>query len=109
MMMKRYHFNNMKEKELNKLLKNKEPEELTIEELKEIIPKVNDKIIKDNLERILQAKEFGCSLEDNNPFNDDNKSYEDLLKEQEKKKKEGRINQIDKNNNGFDSYDGPLF
>ncbi|MDA0066630.1 hypothetical protein OFS07_10185 [Brachyspira hyodysenteriae] len=87
MMMKRYHFNNMKEKELNKLLKNKEPEELTIEELKEIIPKVNDKIIKDNLERILQAKEFGCSLEDNNPFNDDNKSYEDLLKEQEKKKK----------------------
>ncbi|MDA0067631.1 hypothetical protein OFS07_15335 [Brachyspira hyodysenteriae] len=108
MMMKRYHFNNMKEKELNKLLKNKEPEELTIEELKEIIPKVNDKIIKDNLERILQAKEFGCSLEDNNPFNDDNKSYEDLLKEQEKEK-EGRINQIDKNNNGFDSYDGPLF
>ncbi|MDA0066720.1 hypothetical protein OFS07_10635 [Brachyspira hyodysenteriae] len=87
MMMKRYHFNNMKEKELNKLLKNKEPEELTIEELKEIIPKVNDKIIKDNLERILQAKEFGCSLEDNNPFNDDNKSYEDLLKEQEKKKR----------------------
>ena len=109
MIMKRCHFNNMKEKELNKLLKNKEPEELTIEELKEIIPKVNDKIIKDNLERILQAKEFGCILEDENPFNDDNKSYKDLLEEQEQKEKEGRINQIDKNNDDFDSYDGPLF
>lgn len=99
----------MKEKELNKLLKNKEPEELTIEELKEIIPKVNDKIIKDNLERILQVKEFGCSLEDDNPFNNDNKSYKDLLEEQEQKEKEGYFNQIDKNNNDFDSYDGPLF
>ncbi|MCZ9894634.1 hypothetical protein OFQ59_10395 [Brachyspira hyodysenteriae] len=108
-MMKRCHFNNMKEKELNKLLKNKEPKELTIDELKEIIPKVNDKIIKDNLERILQAKEFGCSLEDNNPFNDDNKSYKDLLEEQEQKEKEGCLNQIDKNNDDFNSYDGPLF
>ena len=99
----------MKEKELNKLLKNKEPEELTIEELKEIILKVNDKIIKDNLERILQLKEFGCGLEDDNPFDDDNKSYKDLLKEQEQKEKEGCLNQIDKNNDDFDSYDGPLF
>ena len=86
-MMKRCHFNSMKEKELNKLLKNKEPEELTIEELKEIILKVNDKIIKDNLERILQLKEFGCCLEDDNPFDYDNKSYKDLLKEQEEKEK----------------------
>ena len=108
-MMKRCRFNSIKEKELNKLLKNKEPEELTIEELKEIILKVNDKIIKDNLERILQLKEFGCGLEDDNPFDDDNKSYKDLLKEQEQKEKEGCLNQIDKNNDDFDSYDGPLF
>ena len=109
MKMRRCPFNNMKEKELNKLLKNKEPEELSIEELKEIIPKVNDKIIKDNLERILQVKEFGCSLEDDNPFDDDNKSYKDLLKEQEQKEKEGYLNQIDKNNDDFNKYDGPLF
>lgn len=52
----------MKEEELNKLLNNKEPNELTIEELKQIIPKVNDSIIKTNLEKILQAKEFGCDI-----------------------------------------------
>lgn len=52
----------MKEEELNKLLKNKEPSELTIEELKQIIPKVNDNIIKINLEKILEAKEFGCDI-----------------------------------------------
>lgn len=52
----------MKEAELNKLLKNKEPSELTIEELKQIIPKVNDSIIKTNLEKILHAKEFGCDI-----------------------------------------------
>ena len=94
----------MREEELSRLFNNKEPEELTIDELKKIIPIVTDKIVKNNLIKILESK-LGCSISDLNGFDDDGKSFEDLLKEQEEREN----NPPHQINDDLDDYDGPLF
>lgn len=46
----------MREEELTKLLRGKEPEDLSIKELEEIIPTVHDRIVKNNLINIYKSK-----------------------------------------------------
>lgn len=52
----------MREEELTKLLRGKEPEDLSIEELERIIPIVKDKIVKRNLINIYRSKKQNCKI-----------------------------------------------
>lgn len=52
----------MREEELTKLLRGKEPEDLSMEELEEIIPTVKDRIVKRNLINIYKSKKIGCKI-----------------------------------------------
>lgn len=52
----------MREEELTKLLRGKEPEDLSMEELEEIIPTVKDRIVKSNLINIYNSKKIGCKI-----------------------------------------------
>lgn len=75
----------MREEELTKLLRGKEPEDLSIEELERIIPMVKDKIIKRNLINIYKSKEIGCKInelplvyEKDNKYSDISKFFGDI-------------------------------
>lgn len=71
----------MREEELTKLLRGKEPEDLSMEELKRIIPMVKDKIIKRNLINIYKSKEIGCKINELPlVYETDNNKYSDISK-----------------------------
>lgn len=67
------------EEELKKLLKGKESEDLSIKELREIIPKVKDGIIKRNLIDIYRSKKQGCKINEL-PLEYDKEEYDDINK-----------------------------